>query len=336
MTTPWTSRLALLLCVPAFVACTDDALDGGLGEDESETSTTEDPSGPEETETGDGDGDDPTGDGDGDDPATGDGDGDGDDSTSGDGDGDEPMGDCPAINFPELSADPANGDYPDPFVDAYCEGDEVVVEANGIPAYEFVQVTPNALQAQDYEWRFPRYPEVANQTSEIPLLGVTGVAVNGMPLFGPNEAMFPDPYGDPVYNGIVDFCLGHTAMMGVYHYHALLVECMTAADVLGQPSPVIAYSLDGFPIYGPQGCADAECSEVVEYGSGWVQTGDPSTYAWDNHEYQDSPDPAVLDACNGHLGPQGDYHYHATPTFPYILGCYAGTATPAGMGGGMP
>lgn len=23
-------------------------------------------------------------------------------------------------------------------------------------------------------------------------------------------------------------------------------------------------------------------------------------------------------------GPNGDYHYHATDTFPYILGCYAG------------
>jgi hypothetical protein len=40
-----------------------------------------------------------------------------------------------------------------------------------------------------------------------------------------------------------------------------------------------------------------------------------------------------LDECNGRFGPDGTYRYHATATFPYILGCYRGTANGAGGGG---
>ena len=284
-----------------------------------------------------GDGGSETGDGDGD-PTSGDGDGD--PTTSGDGDGD-PADACPTANFPAVSADPANAAYPDPTLAVYCEGDEVIVEANGIPAYEFVEMTPNPLTEQDWAWHFPRYPEVAAAPSTIPLLGAAGIAVNGLPIYGPNEAQFPDPYGDPVYNQIVDFCKGHTGGQGDYHYHALLVACLTGDTPAGEPDPVIGYSFDGFEIRGPMGCSDASCTSTVEYQSGWVQTGDPSTYAWDNHEYQGGDDPTILDECNGHVGPAGDYHYHATASFPYILGCYTGTATNnivggGGGGGGMP
>jgi len=177
-----------------------------------------------------------------------------------------------------------------------------------------------------------------DEPTEIPLLGTAAFTLNGIPIFGPNEAERPDPYGDPVYNGIVDMCKGHTGGGGTYHYHALLAECITPDRVSdGAPSPIIGYALDGFPIYGPFGCLDAECSEVVKFESGWVQTGDPTTYAWDNHEYMAQDSPTVLDECNGRFGPNGDYRYHATDTFPYILGCYHGVANTGGggmMGGG--
>ncbi|PRQ06184.1 YHYH protein [Enhygromyxa salina] len=260
-----------------------------------------------------------------------------DDSTSDTSDTDS-GDDCPAEDFPPVSPDPANDAYADPYLAVHCEGDEVIVESNGIPGYEFVELTPNPLEEQDWTWRFPQFPSVAAQTSEIPLLGPVGAAVNGLPFYGPNEGPFPDPFGDPVYNMIVDFCGGHTANAGDYHYHTLLIECLTQEVGPDQPSPVVGYSFDGFPIHGAVGCVDADCSEVVEYRSGWVQTGDPTTNAWDNYAYQPSADPSVLDRCNGHVGPGGDYHYHATSGFPYVLGCYAGTPTPnAGpMPGGMP
>ena len=79
-----------------------------------------------------------------------------------------------------------------------------------------------------------------------------------------------------------------------------------------------------------------------------TKTGDPTTYAWDNHACTKdtciNPSGEFLDQCNGHVGPNGDYHYHATlpkdetdyTGFPYILGCYHGSATQNGMmGGGM-
>ena len=40
-----------------------------------------------------------------------------------------------------------------------------------------------------------------------------------MPIYGPNEAQHPDPFGDPYINGILDFCHGHTGPQGDYHFH---------------------------------------------------------------------------------------------------------------------
>lgn len=236
--------------------------------------------------------------------------------------------DCPeAALFPALTADPANAAYPDPSMTVSCEGDVLRVQSNGIPTYEYVDMTPNGLEAQAHDWRITRAPAQAAATTEIPLLGTAGFTLTGLPIYGPNEAEFPDPYGDPVYNELLDTCLGHTGGAADYHYHALLVACVLAGVEVAddEPDPIIGYALDGFPIYGPRGCLDEACAEVVTFESGWVQTGDPTTYAWDNHEYQGGGAATVLDACNGRVGPDGSYRYHATATFPYVLGCYAGT-----------
>ena len=251
---------------------------------------------------------------------------------SGDPDTGVEPGDCPAHLFVEADPDPANGAYEDPFLNAYCEDGELIVEANGIIGYEFVAMTPNDLAPQDWEYHIPLEPEWLDEPVDIALLGEVAVAINGVPIYGPNEGEFPDPYGDPVYNGIMDFCMGHTAQRGDYHYHALLVDCLTDATPAGEPDPIIGYSFDGYPIYGPNGCLDEACDDVVEFQSGWVQTGDPTTYAWDNHAFEASDDPTVLDRCNGRVGPDGTYRYHATATFPYILGCHHGEAT-GGNGG---
>jgi len=246
-----------------------------------------------------------------------------------------------ASHFPALTADPANSEYDDPSVEVSCTDDTVLVESNGIPAYEFVSVTPNGLSSQDWSWEIAREPEISDTMTDIPLLGTAGFTVNGIPIYGPNEGEFPDPYGDPVYNEIMDYCLGHTGGNADYHYHALLAECILANTewVAGEPSPVLGYALDGFPIYGPWGCTDESCTEVVEFQSSWDTVGDPTTYAWDANECtKDSCDEAsgeYLDRCNGRIGPDGAYRYHATSSFPYILGCFHGTAS-ADSGQGQP
>lgn len=121
-------------------------------------------------------------------------------------------------------------------------------------------------------------------------------------------------------------------------------------------SPILGYALDGFPIYGPYECSDAGCATVYEALSGYDNVGYtsldctssaqcttdyvcatsmisgikrkaciPKTYAWTNNQYSAKAGSEYLDQCNGHVGPGGDYHYHATATFPYALGCYRGT-----------
>ena len=125
------------------------------------------------------------------------------------------------------------------------------------------------------------------------------------------------------------------------------------------PSPILGFALDGFPIYGPRGCLDAACQRVVTFKSSYEHTkyemgtvgcansnacadrnayvcaptvinGQETTacvykdYAWDYNVYQPQQGDGWLDECNGRIGPDGTYRYHATKTFPYLLGCYHG------------
>lgn len=134
-------------------------------------------------------------------------------------------------------------------------------------------------------------------------------------------------------------------------------------------SPIVGYAFDGFPIYGPYECTDAVCTSVQEMRSSWEGTGYiagtlgcsssaacggngyctdviiggnlttacmPRTCTWSNHDYVAKAGAQYLDQCNGHVGPNGDYHYHTTQTFPYTLGCYRGTPTNNGGNGTPP
>jgi hypothetical protein len=245
--------------------------------------------------------------------------------------------DCPTDALLDVSKYPGAGEqYAKPKVEGGCEGDQFIVRSNGIPHYQFVQITPGPLVEQQSVFRVPRTPELAEEPTSLPFLGRAGFAVNGIAFFGPNEGPVPavERYGDPIYNSIMDECMGHTA--NEYHYHAFYQPCLAPGTGPGSPSPVLGFALDGFKIYGPYGCADADCRRVVKYRSGWDQTGDPSINAWDAYTYQERDDPERLDRCNGHTGPLGDYHYHSTDSFPYIIGCYSGTPALEQRPGGPP
>ena len=256
---------------------------------------------------------------------------------------------CPTDVFLDVSKfDGPGPGYPAPQLEVSCTSDSLIIRSNGIPHYEFVPITPNPLRARTVEHRLPRQPKLADRTTQIPRLGTVAVAVNGIAIFGPNEGPRPsfEAFGDPIYNSIMDSCMGHTA--DVYHYHALLVQCLSNSPVpKGKPSPIIGYAFDGFPIYGPYGCLDAACKQVVEFKSSWERTGNPQTNAWDAHRYVSNKSAVHLDQCNGRIGPDGTYRYHATFTFPYILGCYRGVVSaallnngpgnrPGGQPGGQP
>ncbi len=244
------------------------------------------------------------------------------------------------------SAPGAGGTYAKPTLSGMCTDTHFVVDTNGMPTYKFVMITPNPLVETPQHYEIPLDPQLAATKTDIPLLGTIGFAVNGLPIFGPNEGAQPanEAYGDPIYNGIMDMCLGHTADR--YHYHSLLEKCLIAAGLMSEPwtnpdpdatkaSPIVGWSLDGFPIYGTRECKDATCAQIVSVKSGYAKTGDPTTNAWQAYTWSEHPgDNTYLDECNGHTGADGKYHYHVTDAFPYVLGCYRGT--PNGAGQGMP
>ena len=68
---------------------------------------------------------------------------------------------------------------------------------------------------------------------------------------------------------------------------------------LSQPSSLIGWALDGFPIYGPYD----ELGNLTYPASSGGQ----------------------LDECNGRVGLDGRYRYHMTPLAPYTVGCLRGT-----------
>ena len=99
---------------------------------------------------------------------------------------------CPTEAFLDVAHFPGAGDeYAKPWLEVECEQDTLVVRSNGIPHYEFVQITPNPLLETNREYRIPRSPKLADTPSPIPLLGTVGVAINGIPFFGPNEGGVP-------------------------------------------------------------------------------------------------------------------------------------------------
>ncbi|MCB9644389.1 MAG: YHYH protein [Myxococcales bacterium] len=125
-------------------------------------------------------------------------------------------------------------------------------------------------------------------------LGTVGFAISGVPLYGPNEATIPDPWGNPFFftpdtaadfsaggdltkSAALDLCFGHTAAS--MHYHGLNEACFlrktdgtprhSYADATAswnfraslegsctEESPVIGWGLDGVPIKGPCVCLE--------------------------------------------------------------------------------
>ena len=208
-------------------------------------------------------------------------------------------------NFIDVNAHPSNSSYEDPQLKINCNGDYLEIYSNGIPTFQFKSITPNALSKQNHNWKIPINPKLSGNKTDIPLLGTVAIAIDGLPYFGANEGP-PQGYADPFLDQILDFCNGHTAPQGDYHYHAV-PNCILSDNI----SKVIGYSLDGFEIMSP--------SNNIK--SSWQKTSNAIS-AWEAHEFLEGS--GDLDKCNGRIDKDGEYRYYSTFTFPYIIGCYAG------------
>lgn len=194
-------------------------------------------------------------------------------------------------------------------------GDNFIFRSDGLPDHEMLPVY-QAVSVVDYKTTYLVEPTAQKIKMTIPLqpklaaqktstdIGIIGVAISGAVIYSPYEAdrntvALDDNF---VIDGIpfVDSCNGHPGPFGVqYHYHGIPYCITHLIDRPGEHSHLWGYLFDGFPVYGAQG-----------------EGGVPVIAA-------------NLDECNGHSGPtpefpNGIYHYHTTPLFPYSIPCYAG------------
>ena len=170
--------------------------------------------------------------------------------------------------------------------------DYMVVESDSLPNHphgDFPNATnPNSIRAIHLKYWIPMHPKKAEKTTKTPF-GPIGIAVNGVPLFNQYNA----EGGDAVRLETFDSCCGHPNQDGMYHYHNYPSRIKSPfKDTQGGHSPIVGFSFDGFPVYGPNG------------DDGKPETG--------------------LDACNGKDDPVRGYHYVATAGYPYLIGAYRG------------
>jgi arylsulfate sulfotransferase len=218
-----------------------------------------------------------------------------------------------------------------PSLGVSCNSDTLYVDTNGATNFDWVNLGQGngGPQANTYRWLIPRNPQLTTEQVAIPLLGPVAVTVTGIQIFGPNENG-ADNFADPVTDGLLNYCGGHTRD---YHFHErakCFFEYPTlsgASSLLAPQTPglVLGYAFDGFPIMSPWECADPSCSSVMQISSSYRYTGSgdySNENAWQNHVYEAALSP--LDECNGMTRPDGSYAYYATETWPYYLACYRG------------
>ena len=165
------------------------------------------------------------------------------------------------------------------------------VESNGLPEHPMMigikawqqQVPiPQPFTGQN-SWKIPLHPKLALKpinAKQTSFRGAIAVAVNGVPIFSALNNRGVDAF----LAGELDQWGGHCGRGDDYHYH---IAPLHLEKVVGKGNP-IAFALDGFPIYG---LTEADGSPVGK-----------------------------LDQLNGQFDTDGNYHYHATKTYPYING----------------
>ena len=225
-------------------------------------------------------------------------------------------------------------DYFDSTVTIYVDGDELVIEGDGVPSHlspYFVQtygqtqngfyywldsdgdgindlwmqtpanmnLNPNRIAQQGYEFRIPLYPAINPDGPADTFLGPIGVSINGVPFF--NEYESPT---ETLTNQVIqsfDPGNGHPAPQGRYHYHFPPESLITVTE-----DNFLGFAGDGFPVYGPKNPDGNNAQNLDDY----------------HGEFGPTPD-----------FPDSIYHYHTNFTSPYIIGAFAGTLG-TGFGGG--
>jgi len=97
---------------------------------------------------------------------------------------------------------------------------------------------PNDLLPKTYDIAFPT---TADTSPTIMMLGIVGLAVNGVPIFGDFAAPGDDIFAEAA---TFDRCAAHPTAGGMYHYHSEPLAISQDDDRF------IGVMRDGYPIYG--------------------------------------------------------------------------------------
>lgn len=183
-------------------------------------------------------------------------------------------------------------------VETRWDASHLYIESNAIPNHNMMVGIRNWQQqvplpqpfTGNNAWKIPLKPRLSDDPISVrrnPLRGAIAIAVNGVPIFCALNNRGEDSY----LLGELDQWGGHCGRGDDYHYHIAPVHL---EEVVGKGNP-IGYALDGFPIYG-----------LTE---------------------EDGSAVGKLDQYNGQFDKDGNYHYHATKSFPYINGGLRGVVT---------
>jgi hypothetical protein len=176
------------------------------------------------------------------------------------------------------------------------DSDYFYISSNGIPSHNMMEGITNWQQQfpinQEYNgtnsWSIPINPEFSENplSSESNFMkGAMAIAINGIPIFN----ALNNRGEDANLIGELDKWGGHCGKADDYHYH---LPPTHLSDIVGADNP-IAYSLDGFPLFG--------------------KTND------------------ALDENLGLLNKNGSYSYFTVESFPYFISKMKGKITTSGL-----
>lgn len=178
-----------------------------------------------------------------------------------------------------------------------------IVVSNNIPDHDVTIGNPNAPCVIPWHIRIPLYPEYVETLTEPSALGLVGVQLNGVGVYGAKEGGGTNAVEPLEGSTILDaqYWYGHSAPTYDWHYHHPQIgyESAPSSDTL------MGYAMDGFGIYGP-----LEDDSVLDDCNGITVDGEYRYHVRsldqvdENGDYCDGDSPAVL--------------------WRYVVGCYHG------------
>eukprot|EP01095_Lingulamoeba_sp_RSL-Kostka_P006109 TRINITY_DN188_c0_g1_i1.p1 TRINITY_DN188_c0_g1~~TRINITY_DN188_c0_g1_i1.p1 ORF type:complete len:327 (-),score=123.63 TRINITY_DN188_c0_g1_i1:229-1209(-) len=185
-----------------------------------------------------------------------------------------------------------------------------IVVSNGIPNHDVIVGNPNSPCEIPWYVSLPINGTYGDVLSEPGALGIIAMQLNGVPIYGAQEAEGLNAVEPDSSSGVQDaqYWFGHSAPFGDWHYHNPYCGNLKVDE-----NTFIGYALDGFPIYGPM----QDNSELDEC-NGMFKNGNYEYHV----QYLDQVD-GTADYCNGD-SPAIQWNY--------VLGCFHGDISKTTVG----